>query len=143
MAMARFEAVKRSAYVAIKFAAQGSDYSFRTYVDGNGNGVQNRDIVRGIDLPITPDERMHHHFSGISFGILAGVTGIEPGPFNTLDPVQIGSSTFLSFSPTGSCTSGTLFVRGLRTQFAVRVLGATGRTRVFEFNFGSQTWQTR
>ena len=66
----------------------------------------------------------------------AHVTGIDPGPFNTSDPVQIGSSTLLSFSPTGSSTSGTLFMHGIRgNQFAVRVLGATGRTRILEFNF--------
>jgi hypothetical protein len=50
----------------------------------------------------------------------------------------------LSFSPTGACTSGSLFIRGLRgTQYAVRVLGATGRTRVFEFRFGDNTWRIR
>jgi prepilin-type N-terminal cleavage/methylation domain-containing protein len=144
MAMARFEAVKRSAHVAIRFAAHGGDYRLQTYVDGNGNGVQSRDIGRGIDVPISVDERLDHHFSGVSFGILPGVGGIDPGPFNALDPIQIGSSTLLSFSPAGSCTSGTVFMRGPRGhQFAVRVLGATGRTRVFEFNFGNRTWQTR
>ena len=144
MAMARFEAVKRSASVAIRFAAEGGDYRLQTYVDGNGNGVQSRDIGRGIDVPISVNERLDYHFSGVGFGILPGVTGIDPGPFNALDPIQIGSSAFLSFSPTGSCTSGTVFMRGLRGhQFAVRVLGATGRTRVFEFNFGNGTWQTR
>jgi prepilin-type N-terminal cleavage/methylation domain-containing protein len=144
MAMARFEAVRRSASVAIRFVADGGDYRLQTYVDGNGNGVQSRDIGRGVDMPISFDERLDNHFSGVSFGILPGVTGIDPGPFNALDPIQIGSSTFLSFTPTGSCTSGTVFMRGLRGhQFAVRVLGATGRTRVFEFNFGTRTWQTR
>ena len=109
----------------------------RTYVDGNRNGVLARDIARGIDLPITANERLDYHFSGIEFGIQPNVTGIDPGPFNTSDPIQIGSSTLLSFSPTGSSTSGTLFIRGLRgNQFAVRVLGATGRTRILEFNFG-------
>ena len=39
---------------------------------------------------------------------------------------------------------GTLFIRGLRgNQFAVRVLGATGRTRILEFNFGLRTWLAR
>ena len=144
MALARLEAVRRSAYVAIRFTRQGEEYWLQTYVDGNRNGVLTRDIVRGIDQPLTPGERLEFHFSGVDFGIQPSVTGIDPGPFNASDPVQIGSSTLLSFSPTGSSTSGTLFIRGLRgNQFAVRVLGATGRTRILEFNFGTRVWLAR
>ena len=145
MASARFEAVRRSAYVAIQFVQHSDGFWLRTYVDGNRNGVLSGDITRGIDTPITPDERLDHHFSGIAFGILPNVTSLDPGqPFNAGDPVQIGSSTLLSFSPLGSSTSGTLFIRGQRgTQFAVRVLGATGRTRTFEFHFGEARWQRR
>ena len=119
-------------------------YWLQSYVDGNRNGVLTRDIALGLDPPITAGERLDYHFSGVEFGIEPNVTGIDPGPFNTSDPIQIGSSTLLSFSPTGSCTSGTLFIRGLRGhQFAVRVLGVTGRTRIFEFNFGARTWMAR
>ena len=144
MAMARFEAVRRSACVAIRFLQQPDGYWLQTYIDGNRNGVLTSDIASGIDRPITANERLDYHFTGIAFGIKPNVTGIDPGPFNASDPVQIGSSTLLSFSPTGSSTSGTLFIRGLRgNQFAVRVLGATGRTRILEFNFGARTWLVR
>lgn len=144
MAIARFEAVRRSAYVAIQFVRQSDGYWLQTYVDGNRNGVLVRDITSGIDLPISASEQLANHFSGIAFGIQPGVTGIDPGPFNAGDPIQIGSSTLLSFSPTGSSTSGTVFIHGLRgNQFAVRVLGATGRTRILEFHFGSSTWLPR
>ena len=65
-------------------------------------------------------------------------------PFNTADPIQIGNSTLLSFSTDGSSTGGTLFIRGeQKHQFAVRVLGTTGRTRVLEFEFANQSWRTR
>lgn len=145
MAQARFEAVRRSAQVAIKFTEQEDGYWLRAYVDGNGNGVLTRDIGRGVDVPMTPDERLDQHFSGVTFGILPTVTGLDPGqPFNASDPVQIGSSSLMSFSPTGSSTSGTLFIRSPRgAQFAVRLLGATGRTRVFEYSFGAGRWLTR
>jgi type II secretory pathway pseudopilin PulG len=145
LATARFEAVKRSAYVAIRFATTPEGYWMQMYADGNGNGVLTRDIARGVDPPISPDERLESHFSHVAFGILPDVTSLDPGePLDTDDPIQIGHSTLFSFSPTGACTSGTLFIRGLRgTQFAVRVLGATGRTRVFEFSFGDKTWQIR
>jgi prepilin-type N-terminal cleavage/methylation domain-containing protein len=144
MALARLEAVRRSAHVAIRFRSQPDGYWLQSYVDGNRNGVRSADIAQGIDVPITAHERLDYHFSGVEFGIQPGVTGIDPGPFNTSDPIQIGSSTLLSFSPTGSSTSGTLFILAARgNQFAVRVLGATGRTRIFEFNFGARTWLVR
>jgi prepilin-type N-terminal cleavage/methylation domain-containing protein len=144
MTLARFEAVRRSAHVAIRFEARADGYLLQTYVDGNRNGVRMTDIVRGIDVPIAANEQLANHFTGVEFGIQPGVTGVDPGPFNTSDPIQIGSSNLLSFSPAGSSTSGTLFIRTLRgRQFAVRVLGATGRTRILEFNVGARTWLVR
>jgi len=144
LSTARFEAVRRSACVAVQFLQRPDGYWLQTYVDGNRNGVLSRDIASGIDLPLTANERIDYHFTGIAFGIQPGVTGIDPGPFDTGDPVQIGSSSLFSFSPTGSSTSGTLFIHGIRgNQFAVRVLGATGRTRILEFNFGASTWLAR
>ena len=144
VAMARFEAVRRSAYVAIQFVQQADGYRLQSYVDGNRNGVLARDISRGIDLPISASEQLAYHFSGIEFGIHLNVTGIDPGSFNAADPIQIGSSTLLSFSPAGASTPGTLFLRGRRgNQFAVRILGATSRTRILEFNFATGTWLPR
>ena len=46
-------------------------------------------------------------------------------------------------SPDGSATSGTLYVQGRRAQYAVRVLGATGRTRVLVYNPGMRQWTAR
>jgi hypothetical protein len=43
-------------------------------------------------------------------------------------------------SPDGTATSGTLYVQGSRAQYAVRVLGATGRTRVLKYERGSGAW---
>jgi prepilin-type N-terminal cleavage/methylation domain-containing protein len=145
MAMARFEAVKRSAFVALRIIGNADGYWLRAYVDGNANGVLSQDVASGIDRPITSDERLDYHFPGVTFGIHANVAPIDPGPpLDPSDPIQIGASPLLSFNPNGSSTSGTLFIRGQRaSQFAVRVLGATGRTRVFEFDFESQKWRTQ
>ena len=57
------------------------------------------------------------------------------------DPIQIGSSSILAFGPSGSGTSGTLYLSGPgRRQYAVRVFGPTGRVRVFEFVPGTGQW---
>ena len=145
LALARFEAVKRSSFVAIRFVEDEAGYCFRTYVDGDGDGVQSLDIAAQVDVPITTEERLDYHFPGVTFGIQPNGTSLDPGEaLDAGDPVQIGPSPLLSFNPNGSSTSGTLFVRGTASsQFAVRVLGATGRIRVFEFVFEDATWRMR
>jgi hypothetical protein len=46
------------------------------------------------------------------------------------------------FTPHGTATPGTLYIRGRGTsQFAVRIFGETGKTRVFRFDAGSHTWK--
>ena len=144
LAVARLEAVRRSTNVAIRFIPTAGGYSLRAFVDGNGNGVLTSDIVSGIDPPISPEEQIDNHFSGVSFGILPNVTAIDPNdPFNPNDPIQIGASTLVSFGPTGSSTSGTLFLRGSGGhQLAVRLLGITGRTRILRFSFVEGRWFT-
>ena len=144
IAFARFEAIRRSAFVGIQFVGTTDGYRFRTYVDGNHNGVLARDITRGVDRPITPELRLDEQFSGVVFGIYPDVTGIDPSePLNVSDPIQIGNSSLMSFNPNGSCTAGTLYIRGPRAnQFAVRVLGITGRSRVLHFDFQERKWRT-
>ena len=43
--LARFDAVKRSTFVALQFVLKPDGYWFRMYEDGNGNGVLARDIT--------------------------------------------------------------------------------------------------
>jgi prepilin-type N-terminal cleavage/methylation domain-containing protein len=144
IALARMEAVMRSRFVAIQFVRKSDGYWFRTFFDGNRNGVLSTDIARGIDRPITPELRLDQQFSGVMFGIHPDVTAIEPGQsLNLSDPIQIGNSTLMSFNPTGSCTGGTLYIRGRSAnQFAVRVLGTTARSRIFHFDFQDGKWRT-
>jgi prepilin-type N-terminal cleavage/methylation domain-containing protein len=144
IALARMEAVKRSTFVAIQFVRRPDGYWFRTYFDGNHNGVQSRDIANGIDQPITPDVRLDQQFTGVTFGIYPDVTAIDHGDtLDVSDPIQIGSSTLMSFNPNGSSTAGTLYIRGPRAnQFAVRVLGTTARSRILRFTFQDGIWRT-
>jgi hypothetical protein len=60
------------------------------------------------------------------------------------DPIRVGRSRMLSFSPTGTSSTGTVYLRGRgRRQLAVRVLGVTGRIRALWFDFGAGRWQPR
>ena len=60
------------------------------------------------------------------------------------DPVRLGRSDTLTFSPFGTATSGTIFLRSRKgRQYAVRVLGASGRTRVLEYRHETRSWAAR
>ena len=70
--------------------------------------------------------------------------GTEIGVVPSLgdDPVQIGNSNILSFTPAGTATSGTIYIRSRdNTQWCVRVLGATARTRVQRYDPRTKEWK--
>jgi prepilin-type N-terminal cleavage/methylation domain-containing protein len=139
----RMDAIRRSAAVALRFVASTPDYTFGVYADGNGDGVRTADIVRGIDRPLAPAQQLQDQFPGVAFGLLAGIPDADGAAAGTPDGVRIGAARILTMSPEGTATSGTLYVRGRQAQYAVRVLGATGRTRVLRFDRGARTWNSR
>lgn len=142
VATTRLDAIRRSTTVGLRFDLAGADYTMSTFVDGNGNGLRATDILRGVDRPSGRAERLDEHFAGTAFGLLPGVPDMD-GNTATSDGVRIGSTSFLSLAPDGSATSGTLYVHSRRAQYAVRILGATGRVRVFRYDMGARTWISR
>ena len=74
--------------------------------------------------------RLSDDFAGVALGIAHDVPDPEGGA--TLiagsDPIRIGSSNFVTFSPVATATSGTLYLAARHgPQVCVRILGATGR----------------
>ena len=139
IATIRLDAVRRAATVSLRFEPRGTDYAFTTFLDGNGNGVRTADVTAGVDKPIAPADLLRNHFPGVTFGLRVGVPDLDGGLTST-DGVRIGSTPFLSSAPNGSCTSGTLYLHGRRRQYAIRILGATGRVRLFAFENGARRW---
>jgi hypothetical protein len=139
---ARMDAVARSAFVALQFTTDASGYTYAVYVDGNGNGVLARDIARGIDKRTLGPERLSDLFAGVEFGALPSLPPVDAG--GTLpgsDPVRLGTANSVSFGPMGTSTSGTLYIRGRGgAQYAARVYGDTGKTRLLKFDRGSRRW---
>ena len=128
MAFARSQAVSRSANVALLFTVTGADATIAMYVDGNGNGVRTRDIELGADPAVA---------NSVSLGALF------PHVVLTLnDPVDPATtSALMSFTAVGTASSGSIYVRGRDgSRYAVRVLGATGRTRVLRYMPTTATW---
>ncbi len=132
MALARGRAVARSANVALRFEAAGADYTVALFADGNGNGVRAVDIGQGIDVALEAPARLSQLFPHVAIALSDGGSGP--------DPVKIGNTTLMSFTPAGTATSGTIYLRGFDgSQFAVRVLGVTGRTRLLR-RLSNGTW---
>jgi Type II transport protein GspH len=140
---ARMEAVGRSADVGVQFVPTADGYAYTVYVDGNGDGVRTRDIVRGLDQPIGSVERLSDHFAGIDFGVLADLPPVDAGSAAPgTDPIKLGSSSILTFTPLGTSSSGSLYLRGRRNlQFVIRILGETGKTRVLKFDSRAHQWK--
>ncbi len=138
---ARADAVLRGAYVAIRFDGSPVDVRYALVADGNQNGVRVVDINKGIDRQIGSWERLSDHFQGVQFSIGTGVLDVDSGGPLTGDPLRIGGSDVLSFSPGGTSTSGTLYLKGRSgPQYAIRILGATGRVRLLRFESASRRW---
>ncbi|MBI2834898.1 MAG: GspH/FimT family pseudopilin [Acidobacteria bacterium] len=145
-AFARMEAVKRSRAIGFRFDSADQGYRFALYADGNRNGIRTMEITSGTDGRITEFERLSDLFGGVTFGIAPGVEPIDSGEAleGNGNPIRIGRTTILTFTALGTASSGTLYLLGRGpTQYAVRVLGATGRTRVLEYRFGDGRWISR
>jgi type II secretory pathway pseudopilin PulG len=142
MQRARMEAIARSAEVGLRFVQDATGCTFTTYRDSNRNGILTHDIAAGIDPQIDPPERIADSFQGVDVGVLPGLPAVDSGsaPPGT-DPLKLGVSNILAFSPTGTSSSGSVYLLGRgRQQFVVRVYGETGKTRVLKFNARINQW---
>lgn len=138
----RMMAVQRTANVALRFEHEAGTWHFRPFADGDWDGVRSADIVEGRDYPVGVTERIEVGFSGVTFGFADGCPLIDGDavPSDAL-PVRFGSARMISFSPAGTATSGTLYVKGRGLNaYAVVVLGATGRTRVLRCGPPGYSW---
>ncbi len=139
----RMEAVSRGVNVAIRFTATGASYSYSIYADGDGDGVRSEDIQRGIDEPLGRDERLPEQFPGVDFATLPGLPAVDmsstaPGS----DPLALGASNMVAFTPLGTSTPGSLYILGPRgTQYVVRVFAETGKTRILRFDAHARRWE--
>lgn len=141
---ARLEALKRARTVAVHVALVGERTRVQLFVDGDGDGVRQHDVDEGIDPPLAPQEFVDDHSRGVSLRInqvvadMSGAGDLLPGA----DPLRIGNTALLAFSPLGSATSGTLYVAGHHgPQMAIRVFGGTGRVRVMTFDAQARQWR--
>ena len=140
---ARLESLRRARSVAVRIEVVGDRTALQLFEDGNGNGVLQRDIDRGIDAPLAPPAWLDDQARDISLRINQDI--IDPSGAATLeageDALRIGNTSLVTFSPLGSSTSGTMYVAAQQgPQMAIRVFGATGRVRVLMFDARMRLW---
>jgi type II secretory pathway pseudopilin PulG len=134
----RSEALTSGAAIALRFAPLAQDYAIGRFRDGNGNGVHTTDIALGIDRRVSPDVALGALFAGVRFALAPGVPYLSGG-FGS-DPIRVSSGNLLTFTPLGTASGGSIYLRGSReAQYAVSVFGITGRTRAFKYMAGRWT----
>ena len=137
----RAEALRRGVHVALVFQPSGLDFRFAMFADGNYDGVRSADMTAGIDRQVSAWVRIGDQFPRAAFGIVPGVPDPDSGSALAGSPLKLGGSSLLSFGPAGGATSGTVYLRGpAEQQYAVRLLGSTGRSRLLRFDFGERRW---
>jgi type II secretory pathway pseudopilin PulG len=134
---ARVLALRRGAAVGVRFVSTSRGYAWQLVADGNGNGVRTADIGTGADPVLEPLRWVADDHPGVAFAIprtlpaIDGVGTILAGA----DPIAMGASDLVVFSPLGTATSGTLYFHTAGgTPYAARVLGTTGRVRTLRFD---------
>ena len=140
---ARMEAAIRNVDTAVRFVVVGNTFEYVTVVDGNGNGVRTADLQSGVDRTVDHTERLADKFAGVDFGALPGLPAVDPsGTAPGADPIRLGSSNMVTFTPLGASSPGSLYVRGRgRVQYVLRMFAETGRIRILRYYPGTREWK--
>jgi len=140
---ARMESTIRNVDTAVRFAVAGSTIEYFTVVDGNRNGVRAADLQSGVDRIIDHRERLADRFAGVDFGTLPGLPPVDPsGAAPGTDPIRLGSGDMVTFTPLGSSSPGSLYVRGRgHVQYVLRMFAETGRIRILRYYPGTREWK--
>jgi len=139
--LAHEQAAARSAFVGLVFDTANGRSSFRVCLDGNGDGIRRAEIDSGTDACPEGPYDLDVLFPGVRFAVDASLRGPD-GEAGSPDPIRFGLSDVASFSPEGTCTAGSLFVRSRNgVQYVVRVAGVTARTRVLQYDAGTRAWR--
>jgi type II secretory pathway pseudopilin PulG len=137
----RVRAIARSRDTAVRVTRDAGGYVITTFEDGNANGVRTADIQSGTDVAVERPARLIEQFPGVDFGSLPGIPGAEGSTAPGTDPVRLGSADSVTFTPAGTATAGSLYLRsGSSAQYVVRIYGETGRTRILRYVVRTRTW---
>lgn len=131
--LARQQAVGRGVNVGVVFDRPGARWTLKVCRDGNANGIRRADVQSGVDPCFDGPFEISQLFPNVDVSVDATLRG-PSGEAGSPDPVRFGASDIVSFSPLGSCTAGSVFLRSSRgAQYVIRTTGVTGRVRVLKY----------
>ena len=147
----RWEAIARARGLGLVFERSAAgDWFVSVHEDGDGDGIRAEDRASGRDPRIAGPWRFEQRFGALGPGFRAGLAQLRsPPPALRLlpdleDPVRFGRGDVVSLSPRGRTSSGTLYLTdGTERQWAVTIVGSTGRVRVWEYLDEEQGWRRR
>jgi hypothetical protein len=139
--LARAQAAAATRVTGVAFNRVDGRWMFEVCEDRNGNGIRRTEIQSGIDVCLDGPHDLEALFPGVRVAADASVRGPD-GEGGSGDPVRFGSANLASFSPAGTCTAGSLWLRSANgSQFMVRVAGVTGRVRVLRYDASLGQWR--
>ncbi len=125
---------------------QDDNKTWRCYIakDGDGDGINRRDLDRGRDRKISEVQQLES--GGAGLGILQDEPVPDPGGGrlrgNLDDPVRAGRGDIITFTPTGSATPCSIYMTDFHERMRViRVFGSTARVRSLVWNVGWEKWR--
>lgn len=142
----RAYAIMNSRATAVVFEHR-DDGSWRCFiaVDGDGDGIQTRDIQGLID-PVV-GEVLHLNGGGAGLGILQNEFVPDPSGRGRLrgdldDPVRAGRGNIITFTPRSTATPASIYLTDHRARMRVlRVYGGTGRVISRVWRSGWPKWR--
>lgn len=137
---ARHLAVATGRAAGVLFALRDGEWTVRTCVDGAGDGLRPADVHARLDPCLDEAAEVSRIWPGARLAVEASIPGPDATPPGS-DPVRFGPAGIATFTPPGTATPGTVFLRSPGGgQFAVRVAGATGRTRLLRYDPARRAW---
>jgi type II secretory pathway pseudopilin PulG len=137
---ARLEAVTHDRNIAVRFRPVGNLWSWTVYEDGDGDGVRNDDINRGVDRTLGKPRLFQ--YPPVRIGVPSAPV-IDPSTGQALSlrlPVRFGNSQLCSFSREGEATNGSVVLTdGVRATI-LRVSGHSAWITVMKWD--GRKWTT-
>lgn len=142
----RSRAIMAQRATALVFERDG-DGGWRCFAaeDGDGDGIQRRDLERGDDRVL--GDVVVVEPGGAGPGILRGTRVPDPGGRGWLDgdlddPVRAGRGDIITFTPAGRATPSSVYLSDHTGRMRVlRVYGGTGRVRCLVWRVGWPEWR--
>jgi Tfp pilus assembly protein FimT len=121
LSRAHTQAVMRTATIGVRFTPGPDGVLVEEFIDANRNGIRTAEIQSGVDRAVGEPARLSDLFPRVT--------------------IELSAQALMSFTPYGTATSRTIYLRGADgSRFGVRVLGASGRTRLIRFDPPTGDW---